>query len=284
MPELSPIARRTLLALYLVLMTVVFLVLGFPSEALRTHAARRLSAMMPGLAVTVADVRPALPAAIELQGVRIAHADRPLAVIDQLTVRPELLTLLQSKSVYRFEGSAGGGEISGRTEVDSAGSTPKVRMTAQVGGLQLQQVPAMRDLYGGRLSGRMDGSITLTDAGALTGKLSVSDAQVELPAPVFDQTRFSFRTADADLLLQNRSLLVRNGRLRGTELDADISGTISLDPQQAARAVNLVGRVTPHPAFVAKTEGSLPANLLRRRGALPFRVSGPLDGPGFSLN
>jgi type II secretion system protein N len=284
MAEMTPIARRALLALYLTAVTAVFLVLGFPSEALRQHAARRLSAALPGLTVTVAGVQPAFPAALELTGVRIAQADRPLAAVDQLTVRPELLSLLQDKSVYRFEGSAGGGDLSGRAEVDSAGSGPRVRMNAQVGGIQLQQIPALRDLYGGRLSGRMDGTFALTDAGALTGKLSVTEAQVDLPVPVFEQTRFSFRTADVEVVLQNRSLLVRNGRLRGAELDADLSGTISLDPQQAARAVNLVGRVTPHAALLARAEGILPANLLRRRGALPFRVTGPLDAPGFSLN
>jgi len=284
MTALSPTARRALTAAYLVLATAAFLVLCFPSEALRAYAARRLSAALPGLEVAVGGVRPSLPAGVALKGVRIAHGGRPLAVVDELTVHPELLTLLQSTSVYRLEGSLGGGALSGRAEVDSAGATPKTRMTAQVGGVQLQQLPALRDVYGSRLSGRMDGNLALTDAGALTGKLSASELQVELPVPVLAQTRFAFRSAEADIALQNRSLLVRNGRLRGTELDAEISGTISLDPLQAARGVNLVGRVTPHPAFMAKAEGSLPAGLLRRRAAIPFRVSGPLDAPGFSLN
>jgi type II secretion system protein N len=285
MAALPPIARRLLLpAAYVVLVTVLFLVLGFPSEALRAYAVRRLSAALPGLEVTVGDVRLALPTGIRLTGVRLAHGDRPIAVVDDLTVRPELLTLLRSTTVYHFEGSLGGGGVSGRMEVDSAGPTPRTRMTSQLGGVQLQQIPAMRDLYGGRMSGRMDGSLALTDAGALSGKLSASEVQVELPAPVLGQDRFSFKTADAEITLQNRSLLVRNGRLRGTELDAEVTGTISLDPLQAARGVNLVGRVTPHPAFLAKTEGSLTAGLLRRRAAIPFRVSGPLDAPGFSLN
>jgi type II secretion system protein N len=284
MDALSPAARRALTAAYLVLATAVFLVLSFPSEALRAYAARRLSAALPGLEVAVGDVRPSLPAGVALKGVRIAHGGRPLAVVDELTVHPELLTLLQSTTVYRLEGSLGGGAFSGRMEVDSAGATPKTRMTAQLGGVQLQQLPALRDVYGSRLSGRMDGNLALTDAGALSGKLSASEVQVELPMPVLAQTRFAFRSADADIALQNRNLLVRNGRLRGTELDADVSGTISLDPLQAARGVNLVGRVTPHPAFMAKAEGSLPAGLLRRRAAIPFRVSGPLDAPGFSLN
>jgi len=64
MAALSPIARRALTAAYLVLATVVFLVLGFPSEALRAYATRRLSAALPGLGVTVGDVRLSLPAGI----------------------------------------------------------------------------------------------------------------------------------------------------------------------------------------------------------------------------
>jgi type II secretion system protein N len=95
MAALSPTARRALTAAYLVLATVVFLVLGFPSEALRAYATRRLSAALPGLGVTVGDVRLSLPAGIALKSVRIAHADRPLAVVDELTLQPELLTLLQ---------------------------------------------------------------------------------------------------------------------------------------------------------------------------------------------
>jgi type II secretion system protein N len=284
MAALSPIARRALTAAYLVLATVVFLVLGFPSEALRAYATRRLSAALPGLGVTVGDVRLSLPAGIALKSVRIAHADRPLAVVDELTLQPELLTLLQANTVYRFEGSVGGGAVDGRMEVDASGTAPKTRMTAQIAGVQLQQLPALRDVYGSRLSGRMDGTIALTDAGLLSGKLSAGELLIELPMPVLAQTRFAFRSAEADIALQNRNLLVRNGRLRGAELDAEVSGTISLDPLQAARGVNLVGRVTPHPAFMAKAEGSLPAGLLRRRAAIPFRVSGPLDAPGFSLN
>jgi hypothetical protein len=107
---------------------------------------------------------------------------------------------------------------------------------------------------------------------------------VELASPVFDQSSFTFRTVEADITLQNRNLLLRNGRLRGNELDAEISGTVGLNQPQGAGALNLSGRVTPHAAFMAKAEGSLPANLLRRRAAIPFRVSGSLEAPGFSLN
>jgi len=283
--QLTPTTRRVLLAVYLVAVALVFLYVCFPSDALRTHVAYRLSAGLPGLTLAVAEVRPSLlPAGITLRDVRISHADKPLAVIDRLRVRPDLSSLLRSKTTYGIDGTIGSGDITGRAEVDSTGPQPKVSLNARIGGVLLQQVPGLRGLYGSQLAGRLDGTLVVNEAGALTGKLTVTDGQVELAAPVLDQKSFTFRTMEADITLQNRSLLLRNGRLRGNELDAEISGTVALDQPQGAGALNLSGRVTPHPAFMAKAEGSLPANLLRRRAAIPFRVIGPLDSPGFSLN
>jgi type II secretion system protein N len=283
--QLTPTIRRVLLAVYLAAVTLVFLYVAFPSDALRTHVTNRLSASLPGLTLAVAEVRPSLlPAGIALRDVRISHADKPLAVIDRLRVRPDLLSLLRSKTSYGFDGAIGSGDITGRAEVDSAGPQPKVSLNARFGGILLQQVPGLRGIYGSRLAGRLDGTFAVNEAGALTGKLTVTDGQVELAAPVLDQKSFTFRTMEADITLQNRSLLLRNGRLKGNELDAEISGTVALDQPQGAGALNLSGRVTPHPAFMARAEGSLPANLLRRRAAIPFRVIGSLDSPGFSLN
>jgi type II secretion system protein N len=276
--------RRVLTGVYLLAAALVFLYVGFPSEALREHVASRLSASLPGLNVAVADVRLSLPAGMSLRGVRVSYAEKPLAVVDRLRVQPELMSLLQPRTVYEFSGAAGSGDISGRAEIDSTTPQPKASLNARATGVLLQQIPGLQELYGSRLSGRLDGTLTMSPTGALAGKLSVTEAQLELASPVFAQTSFSFRTADADIAFQNRTLMLRNGRLKGNELNAEISGSIALGQTPGAGTVSLSGRLTPHPAFMAKAEGRLPANLLRRRTAIPFRVTGPLDAPGFSLN
>jgi type II secretion system protein N len=277
--------RRTLLMiLYIAVVGAVFLYIEFPSEALRAYAGQRLSACLPGLSVGVGAVRPSLTAGLVLADVRISHDQKPVAVLDRVSIQPELLSLLQARTGYAFSASLGGGEITGRAEVEDAGPAPKLSMNARIGGILIQQLDGLRGIYGSRLSGRLDGHLHATEAGALNGKLTITDGQIELAAPVLAQSRFTFRTVDADLTLQNRNLLLRNGRLKGNELDAEVSGTIALDQPQAAGAMNLTGRVTPHHAFLARAEGSVPPGLLRRRAAIPFRISGPLDAPGFSLN
>jgi len=281
---LTPRTRRILLAAYILAATAVFFYFGFPSEALRTHAAYRLSASLPGLSISVAGLQPSLPVGLTLRGVRIAFADQPLVVLDRLRVQPELTSIFQPRTVYSFEGSAGSGSISGRAEIDSSEIKPKTNLNARIGGVLLQQVPGFQNIYGSRLSGRLEGSFSVNEEGVLAGKLTMAEAQLDLATPVFAQKSFTFRTADADITFQNRTLLLRNGRLKGNEMDAEVAGSIVMGPAPGAGTLSLNGRLTPHPAFLARVEGGLPANLLRRRAAIPFRVTGPLDAPGFALN
>jgi type II secretion system protein N len=276
--------QRALLALYIAAAAAVFLYTGFPSEALRAHVGQRMSAALPGLSVAIGDVRPTVTAGLQLKDVRIAHAQKPVAALGQLRIQPDLLSLFRPRTAYSFRGSLAGGEITGQAEVDPGVPAPKVSLNARIGGILIEQVDGLRGLYGSRLSGRLDGNLNTTEAGALTGKFTITEGQVELASPLLAQSRFTFRTVDADLTLQNRSLLLRSSRLRGNELDADLSGTIALDQPQAPDALSLSGRVTPHHAFLARAEGGIPQGLLRRRTAIPFRISGPLDAPGFALN
>jgi len=276
--------RRLLMGLYLLSAALVFLYIGFPSEALRTHVTHSLSAGLPGLSVSIGDLRPALPAGIVLKGVRVYHANVPLAVIDQLRIHPDFFSLWQAKTHYDFDGTVGDGQIAGTAEIDTAGGRKRVSLNARLAGVLLQKLPATQSLFGNKLAGRLDLTLGVNDAGTLTGKLAVSEGRVELATPLFDQNAFSFRTAEADLSLQNRTVMVRNGRMKGTDMDAEVSGTIALDVAQGKNALNLSGRVTPHPAFMAKVEGSLPPALLRRRTGISFKVNGALNAPGLSFN
>ncbi len=281
---MSTAARRVWIGAYLLAVLLVCLVIGFPSEKLRAHVAQRLSAGLPGLSVAIREIRPTLPPGADLQGVSVSRAGDPLVVLDRLRITPDLLSLIRDVTQYRFQGSAAEGEISGTARVETRKGRSGLSMQAQWAGVLLQKLPILQGFQGSRVSGHMEGSLAINDQGSLTGKLRVVDSQVELARPLFDQKTFSFKTLDADLSLQNRTLLLRNGRLRGNEMDADVSGTIALSPSSGAGTLNLSGRATPHHAFLAKMEGSLPPNLLRRRAAISFKISGPLGSPGISFN
>jgi type II secretion system protein N len=277
-------SRKLWYAIYALTAILLLLYIYFPSEALRSFVAHRANAGLPGLTVTIQEIRPAFPVAVMLKGVQISHEGKSVFLIDQLRVSPKILSLFEEAGRYSFSGSAGGGEITGGADADSAGAKPLAGLNARLEGAQLEKIAALQTVYGSRLSGRLTLDLTSKEPGSLAGKLAVTEAQVELGSPLFDQKTFTFRTVEADLNLQNSSLVLRNGRLKGNELDVEISGTITLDPSAAKNALNLSGKVVPHHAFVARMEGSLPPNFLRRRGGLGFKLTGSLADPGFSLN
>jgi type II secretion system protein N len=278
-------SRRYLFGLYVAAAVLVFLYISFPSEIIRAHLAYRLSAGLPGVSADIGSVRPALPLGLWLNGVRLMQSGRLLAVIDRLRVAPDLFSLWGDSPRYAFSGVAAAGAISGRTEIHAAGAQrPAVSLNAQIAGIRLEKLPALQGLYGSRISGLLSGELSSREPGALTGKLTVSEARVELAAPLFEVQSLGFRTIDTDLLLQNRLLTLRSCRLKGNELDAEVSGTVSLESPEADGQLNLGGRITPHQVLMAKMQASLPPNFMRRRGGISFKIGGTLAAPGFSLN
>ncbi len=280
---MTPAIKRFLFAAYVVAVTLALLWICFPSEAVRVHAAARLVEALPGLSVEIRAARPSLPPGILLQDLRISYADKPVAVIEQIRIVPEWFSLLDEQPVFAFTGSAADGGISGSGSLADAGAGQKANLNARIEGVQLARLPAFQNIFSSRVSGRLEGLLT-GDPGGLRGKITVSDLQLDLAAPVFDLKTLAFRTLEAEIALQSKRLVLRSCRLRGNEMDAEVTGTIVLDALAGKNGLNLNGRVTPHHGFMAKMEGSLPPNFLRRRGGLSFRVSGSLQSPGFALN
>jgi hypothetical protein len=97
-----------------------------------------------------------------------------------------------------------------------------------------------------------------------------------------------FKKIDADLVLNNGNLTIKKCSARGSQIDADISGTIALNADSRQDALNLNGSVTPHHGFLAKIENSMPADLLRQKKtgkpAISFKIGGTLEVPDFRLN
>jgi hypothetical protein len=97
-----------------------------------------------------------------------------------------------------------------------------------------------------------------------------------------------FRDIDADLMLKNDTLTIKQTNARGNQLDADLTGTIALTGQTGKNALNLTVSVTPHHLLLAKIEKTLPMDVLRKKkagkAAISFKIDGTLDEPGFSLN
>ena len=283
--------RKLLYTAYIIGITGFFLYYLFPSDTVKMYLAHQLSQGDPNLEVTIDHVSPALPPGIRLHDVGIAYRNEALVDLESLKLMPGLLSLFTSKTNMNFKGIVNTGALSGQAELDNSPKTPSVKIDGQLSGVQIQKIPALQRLSAHKISGGLGGDFTYAATGpnrSLTGKLLVSDCRIELDSPVFSQKSLGFKDIVADLVLNKKTLIIKNCSAKGTQLDVNINGTIALNGAVGQNSLNLTGSVTPHHAFLAKIEKSIPINFLRRskgdRAAIPFKISGTLDNPGFSLN
>ena len=283
--------RSLLYTAYIVGITVFFLYYLFPSDTVKMYLAYRLSQGNPDLTVSIDRVSPALPPGIRLHDVGIAYRNEALVDLDSLKVVPNLLSLFSSKTTVKFNGRVHAGALSGRAEINNSRETFSVKIEGRISGAQVQTIPVLQLLTAHQIFGGLDGNFTYADVGpnqSMEGKIALSDCRIELATPVFSLESLAFKDVSADLVLNKKNMIIKNGSARGNQLDVDLAGTIASNNVLGKNALNLTGLATPHHALLAKIEKSFPIDLLRRKKAgndpISFKIGGTLDEPGFSLN
>jgi type II secretion system protein N len=280
-----------LYTVYIIAITGFFLYYLFPSDTLKTYLVYRLSQGNPDITVTIDHVTPVIPPGINLHDVGIIHQNKALVDLDNLKIMPGILSLFSAKSTVNFKGRVNAGTFSGRAEIDDNSGRLAVKGDGRISDIQVQGIPALQRLPADKIAGVLSGNFTYTAAGpdrSLEGKLTLSQFRIELKKAVFNLKSLGFRDINADLMLKNDTLTIKNTTARGNQLDADLTGTIELTGENGENALDLTVSVTPHHLLLAKIEKSLPMDFLRKQkagnAAISFNIDGTLDEPGFSLN
>ena len=286
------ISKKSLLyTVYIIGITGVFLYYLFPSDTLKTYLEYRLSQTNPDITVTIDHVSPVIPPGINLHDVGIVHQNKALVDLDNLKIMPGILSLFSDTSTVNFKGRVNAGTFSGRAEIDDNAGRLEVKGDGRISGIQVQGIPALQRLPADKIVGLLSGNFTYANTGpnrSLEGKLTLSQFRIELNKAVFNVKSLEFRDIDADLMLKNDILTIKNTIAKGNQLDADLTGTIVLTGKTGENALDLTVSVTPHHLLLAKIEKNLPMDFLRKQkagnAAISFNIDGTLDEPGFSLN
>ena len=286
------ISRKLLLyAIYIIGITGFFLYYLFPSNALKSYLEYRLSQGNPDIAVSIDRVSPALPPGLNLYEVDIVHQNRALVDLDKIKLMPGILSLFSGKTTMNFNGRVNGGTFRGRAELDDNSGGQAVKCDGTVSSIQVLGIPALQRLPADKISGVLNGNFTYANSGpnwSLEGKLTLSQSRIVLKKAVFNLKSLEFRDINADLILNNDTLTIKQTSARGNQLDADLTGTIELSGQAGKSALDLSVSVTPHHLLLAKIEKTLPMDLLRGKkagkGPISFNIDGTFTEPDFSLN
>ena len=87
--------------------------------------------------------------------------------------------------------------------------------------------------------------------------------------------------------LIDRRIRISRLSVKGQEVNGNATGTIVLREPFDASALNISGQILPHPSFIRDLAGMIPAGMISEKtisgGGIPFRISGTLANPAFSL-
>ena len=275
--------KRIGYGVYIISIGLFFLYTLFPTEALTAYLANQLSGGRPDLTVTIDRVKPLLPPGLKLQPLRYAFNGQPLFEFSQMSIWPELLAIFKSGSVYTFEGSAYGGRVAGEIGPFDADTGEPLGLDARLSAFQIERIPALGRVVPQKLTGRLDGKLNKGDGRQLNANLTAAKVGVQLRVPLFGLKVLNFETVTAELSFDGQRVALKQCIFKGSEMDGNLSGAVRLDGPGSAPTLNLKGTVSPHHAFLAKIENSLPAKMLKGKDTIGFKLTGSIHSPSISF-
>ena len=160
---------------------------------------------------------------------------------------------------------------------------------ADLAGIQVDRLEALRAFTTHRLSGTLEGTLTVTNQmprQALTGDLVLTDGKIELSPPLLAQKELTFDSIEARLMFNGHSLTIEHCELIGNQLDGEVAGSIRFSNHSSSKILDLTGNVRPHAELVARLGNQVPKLLqnknLQTRG-VPFKIEGPMESPTYSF-
>lgn len=276
---------------FALLAAVLFLYLLFPEAAVKSYLEARLAAIDPRLGMDVENIRPVLPPGLKMTAVEIKQDGVRLAHLDSVRVRPELMTLLESEKHARFEGALGDGTISGR--ITAAGNNPTAvsRMTADLTGIRIEDIDAVKRLERFTLTGLVNGHMTRGDArdpaGPISGMLTTSGLRIGLAEPFLGIADIAVTKCDTEFSIAGQTLRIKSMTFDGPMVEGRIGGTVDIRYPIAQSRLNLTGNAKPKPDLFARLQETVPQEMLNPRTVgtrgITFRIRGTVDSPELSM-
>ena len=278
-------------AVYIIGITVFFLYIRFPGDAVIRYLDHQVRKSIPGLSLSIKELKPGFPAAATFSAVDVGLHRQPIAGADRLGLRLALPSVFASRKRILIDGDLYGGRMDATVHVSEMRPSPKLEMNGLLKNIQIGDIPALKQLEDYRVSGILDGTVTFANTEMPRGKggavLTVKDSAVEFTPALFGLERMHFEAIDLELELANQRVTVKRLNVESRDVSGSATGTIILQNPVARSTVNLQGEIKPHPTFIKQLGSLFPMEFMARNktktGGIPFRITGSLERPNFSL-
>jgi type II secretion system protein N len=273
---------------YIVFVTLVFLYYLFPTKTVTTYVNYKLSDSLPDFHLTVDQMRPSFPPGLKFKSPVIYRRDKEFIKLDQVNIRPRYLTLFSQTKSFVINGSLNTGHISGTAEVIL--DTSLINVDLLVDQIEINGIPAVNEMTPHSISGDVSGKLVLANQppyGSGKADLILSNCTVDFKPAFFGMSQLKMDTITTKAELADRLLKIEALEVKGRELNGKASGTVTLRNPILKSAANISGQVTPTPALMKSLADILPiaafAGDSSSSDGIPFKISGTIESPNFSL-
>lgn len=270
--------------------TVFFLYLRFPTDLIKDLIGAQVSRSMPGLNLDIEILTPSFPAGVNLENIDISYQNKPAFRAEEVKISGRTGSLIRPQKEINYKLETSGGRISGKASFNSNLRRGGANVDADFRNIQLNKIPAIKAFSGYNVSGILDGKVKVDGSvrsGTGQANFTISQCTIKLPQPFFGVEQLNFQLIDALLTMEGQRVIVKKCDLNGEEVDGRIRGSMIVKQPYGQTQLNLSGVLKPQPTFSAKLSKMVPMALfsgtnIQRKG-IPFKLTGTIDRPGFSL-
>ena len=270
--------------LYIVCVTIFFLYYLFPGEAFTAYINHHINGLLPGYKISSDQAMPSFPPGLKLKSPAIYKQNKPIIGADQFKIRPAYLSLLSGNKTFFIDGAAYDGHMEGRADI-AFNSKPKINLNLAFSGIQISQIQSLREFVAYEITGAARGKIFYNNGEANNDKgnaeITISDSSIKFTPSFFGIDKLSFTAIDAQFEMINRKITLKHFEINGRQLSGNAKGSINLAHSINKSRISISGTLKPHPELI-KEIGSIFSKKMKN-GGVPFRISGTLERPDFSL-
>ncbi len=275
---------------YGIIILVAFLYILFPSKEIRDYLIYQVNQAAPDVSIDIGAVAPSLPPGLKFSDLDVTLQNRPVFNASEMTVVPRYLSLFSAEKTFRLKGDVYQGVLTGDASVKAA-SNPQYSADLDFDAIQVNAIAQLKELLPHQIAGSAKGSVNYSTEGGPWGQgdaeVTVSECRIEFKPSLFGVKDLSLGRVTAVIELENRQASIKEIIVKGSHVSGNASGTLELRQPLSRSRVQLEGTLKPHPSLIKELGQSVPKQLLSQgdylEKGIPFRLSGTIDRPNFSL-
>lgn len=240
---------------------------------------------------TLQRLKPGFPPGLSADTLDVFYGDKKMTGLSRVKVAPSLLSLLTAEKAMLVSGDTCDGKVDVKIIVSEISAPPKIDVNATIHDVQISQIPALKELKLCQVTGIAGGTVAFSnkEAGSAAGnaQIKITESSIRFTPALFGIGQVTFKSVDADMVLTGQQVTLKRLDIDSPEVSGKATGSLILNNPIEKSVINITGEATPHPGIMKQLGDQFPVELMAglktKTGGIPFRISGSLDQPNFSL-